>query len=192
MQIEPVVTFVVKYAEPENYGREQTVNDIDGLKQYINCQGLGQHVSYALNVARQVYFIAVIANRNHQYKLAKNDGKDIQTDAVNIIVAKKLTYLSDLQEYVKKNALGDACQDVNWKNFAQFDTTKPIFFTGPYEHNGSFLPDAPVRERPLVCRPLTDSDIVVDKDLKQLWPTKTNEIPSALRAMFRKKTEMIK
>lgn len=192
MQIEPVVTFVVKYAEPENYGQEQSVKNIDGLKQYINCQGLGQHVSYALNVARQVYFIAVIANGNYQYKLAKNDGKDIQTDAVNIIVAKKLTYLSDLQEYVKKNALGEMCQDVIWKNFAQFDTTKPIFFTGRYEHNGSFLPNPPVSERPLVCRPLTDNDIVVDNNLRQIWPTKTNKIPVALRTMFRKKTEMVK
>ena len=189
MQIEPNVTFVVKYAEPENYRYEENVKNIDGLKQYIKCQRLGDEVSYALNVTRQVYFVAIVSNGNYQYKLSQNDGKDIQTDAANIIVAKKLTYLSDLQEYVKKNASGEMCQDVMWKNFAQFDLTKPIFFTGQYEHNGSFLPGAPVKERLLVARPLTQDDIVVDEDCNQLWPIKTNKIPAVLRTMFNKKTE---
>lgn len=192
MKIEPVVTFVVKYAEPENYGREETVKNIDGLKQYINCQGLGQHVSYALNVARHVYIIATTADGKYQYRLTQTNDQEIQTDVINIIVAKKLTYLSDLQEYLKKNALCDVCQDVTLKNFAQFEPNKPVFFTGPYEYNGSFLPNAPISERSLVCRPLTQNDIVVDKYLKQLWPTKTNKIPVVLRTMFSKTTENIK
>ena len=187
MQLEPIVTFVVKYAEPENYGREEVVKNIDGLKQYVKCQGLGRVVSYALNVARQLYFIA-----GNQYALKAINGQNITTDSVKIIVAQKLTYFSDLQEYVKKNALGDVCQAVTFENLAQFDQKQPIFFTGQYEHNGSFLPDAPISKRPLVCRPLTQNDIVVDYNLKQLWPTKTNKVPVVLKTLFDKTTEKIR
>jgi hypothetical protein len=187
MKIEPYVGFVVKYTEPENYGHEQTVKDVDGLKHYINCQGLGRVVSYEILIERQLYFVA-----DNRYALKTNNGQNITTDKIKIIVAKKLTYFSDLHEYLNKNALGNACQDVTLRNFAQFEQNKPIFFTGRYEHNGSFLPNPPVSERPLVCRPLTDNDIVVDNNLRQIWPTKTNKIPVALRTMFRKKTERVK
>ena len=186
MRIEPVVTFVVEYAEPEDYGHQETIKNIDGLKQYINCQGLGRHVSYALSIKRQLYFLA-----DDRYVLKDNNNQKITTDIIKIIVAQKLTYFSDLQEYVRENALGKDCQDVNFKNFAQYKSDKPIFFTGKYEYNGSFLPNAPVAKRPLSCRPITQEDIVVDKNLNQIWPAKTNKPPVGLVELLNKQTEKV-
>lgn len=190
MKIESNVHFVVKYVEPDNYSCTENIENLDGLKHYIDCQGLGRKVSYALNVSRQVYFIA--KNNNYHNLLKQCNGKkDIITDSFTFIIADKLTYLEDLQKYLLKNALLHNCQDVKLKNFAWFDAKKPIFFTGPYEYNGSFLPDADIKDRPLICRPLTDTDIVLNKNLHQIFPKKTGKIPRQLVQLFKKTTEKI-
>lgn len=180
MEIKTYVYFNVKYVEPENYGQSGSINNIDNLKNYISCQGLGRKVSYTLQLERTV---RVVADNNYP-------GQVIKTDDFTFVVADKLMYLGDLQAYVKKNAVGTECQDVNFKNFAQFDLDKPVFFTG-HEYNGSFLPDAPVAKRPLTCRPITNDDIVVDKNLNQIWPTKTNKPPVELVELLNKQTENV-
>ena len=194
MKIEPHVHFVVKYVEPNDYGEEKDIKSIYDLKNYIYCQGLGRKVSYALNVSRQVYFLA---NDNGNYHmLQKCNGEkgvkqDIITGNFTFIVADKLTYFEDLQKYLSEEALGANCQDVVLKNFAWFNMKQPIFFTGRYEYNGSLLPDASVKDRPLVCRPLTDKDIVLNKNLKQIFPKETCRTPTELVQLFRKTTEKI-
>lgn len=180
MEIKTYVYFNVKYVEPENYGQSGSINNIDDLKNYISCQGLGRKVSYTLQLERTVRVVAD----------DKYPGQVIPTDTFTFVVADKLTYFGDLQAYVKKNAVGNRCQDVNFKNFAQFSLDKPIFFTG-HEHNGSFLPDAPVAKRPLSCRPITAKDIVVDKNLNQIWPAKTNKPPVELVELLNKQTEKV-
>jgi len=181
MEIKTYVYFNVKYVEPENYGQSGSINNIDNLKNYISCQGLGRKVSYTLQLERTV---RVVADNNYP-------GQVIKTDDFTFVVADKLTYLGDLITYVKKNALGDNCQNVNFKNFAQYKYDNPIFFTGKYEHNGSFLPDAPVEKRPLTCRPITKDDVVVDKNLNQIWPVKTGKPPVGLVELLNKKTEKV-
>jgi len=193
MKIEPNVHFVVKYVEPNNYDYDENIKNIDDLKQYIHCQLLGSKVSYSLNVSRQVYFVAKNDNRYHllkQYNDEKKAGQDIITDSFTFIVADKLTYFDDLQKYLLKNSLIDECQDVVLKNFAWFNAKKPIFFTGN-EYNGSFLPDEPLKDRPLVCRPLTEKDIVLNTNLHQIFPKKTGRIPEQLVQLFNKTTEKI-
>ena len=180
MKIKTYVYFNVKYVEPENYGQSGSINNIDNLKNYIYSQRLGDKVSYSLCVTRTVQ---IVADNNCP-------GQIIPTGTFTFIVADKLTYLGDLQAYVKKNAVGKECQDVNFKNFAQFSLDKPIFFTG-HEYNGSFLPNAPVAKRPLSCRPITQEDIVVDKNLNQIWPAKTNKPPVELVELLNKQTEKV-
>lgn len=180
MKIATFVFFNVKYVEPMDYGYDKTINNIDDLKNYIYCQRLGDKVSYSLCVTRTV---RIVADNNYP-------GQVIKTDDFTFVIADKLMYLGDLQAYVKKNAVGTECQDVNFKNFAQFGLDKPIFFTG-HEYNGSFLPDAPVAKRPLSCRPITAKDIVVDKNLNQIWPAKTNNPPVGLVELLNKQTEKV-
>lgn len=193
MKIEPHVHFVVKFVEPDNYD-DGRIDNIEDLKNYIYCQGLGQKVSYALNVSRQVYFL--VNDKGNYHMLQKCNGEkgvkqDIITDSFTFIVADKLTYFEDLQKYLLEEALSASCQDVVLKNFAWFDMKQPIFFTGRYEWNGSFLPDAHVKDRPLLCRPLTEKDIVLNKNLQQIFPKKTDKIPRGLVQLFKKTTEKI-
>ncbi len=181
MEIKTHVYFNVKYAEPKNYGQGQSINNIDDLKNYIYCQRLGDKVLYTLKIIRTVQ---VVADNNYP-------GQTMPTDTFTFVVADRLMYLDDLIAYVKKNATGKECQDVNFKNFAQYRYDNPIFFTGKYEYNGSFLPDAPVAKRPLSCRPITAKDIVVDKNLNQIWPVKTGKPPVGLVELLNKKTENV-
>lgn len=126
-----------------------------------------------------------------QYNDEKKAGQDIITDSFTFIVADKLTYFDDLQKYLLEDALSASCQDVVLKNFAWFHMKQPIFFTGRYEWNGSFLPDAHVKDRPLVCRPLTEKDIVLNTNLHQIFPKKTGRIPEQLVQLLNKTTEKI-
>ena len=180
MEIKTYVYFNVKYVEPENYGQSGSINNIDDLKNYISCQGLGRKVSYTLQLERTV---RVVADNNYP-------GQVMKTDDFTFVVADRLMYLDDLIAYVKKNATGKECQDVNFKNIAQYRYDNPIFFTG-HEHNGSFLPDKPIEKRTLTCRPITNNDIVVDKNLNQIWPVKTGKPPVGLVELLNKKTENV-
>ena len=182
MKIEPHVYFEIEYAEIDNKHGKQTVLNINEFKHYIQCYRPLRVVSCAFLIKRQVYFVA-----NNRGSL----GPGLTTDELKIIVAQKLTYLSDLQEYLKRNAENNNCQDVIFKNFSEFTPEEPIFFTGPYEFNGSFLPDAPIKSRPLTCRPLNSQDIVVDKNLNQIWPVKTGKPPVGLVELLSKTTEKI-
>ena len=193
MKIEPNVLFVVKYVEPDNYGCNKNIKNLADLKTYISCQGLGSIVSYALNVSRQLYFLAIDNCDSHCLRKCNGEkgiNQNIITDSFTFIVADKLTYFEDLQKYLLGNSLGATCQNVKFKNLAWFDMKQPIFFTG-YEYNGTFLPDAPIENRPLVCRPLTDKDIVLNKNLHQIFPENTNKTPKQLVELFKKTTEKI-
>ena len=186
MKMKPYVNFCVEIVEPCDYGHKEQIKDLSGLKHYIDCQGIGRVVSYAILIKRQLYFIA-----DNKWRLTTNNGQDIITDSLKLIVAPKLTYFADLWKYLNKNALGKDCQCVNLENFAQFEQNTPIFFTGQYEFNGSFLPDAPVHKRPLTCRPLTDNDIVINNNMKQLWPVATGNPPIGLVELLNKTTEKV-
>jgi len=192
MEIIPSVNFVLKMIEPVEYKYRENLNmkypdfTFATLQSEIaNCIGLVRKVPCAFDLMRKVSF------RTADYHKL---GEDITTDNFKFIIADKVPYLSDLQKYLLDNfSKGtEPCQDVHFKNMAQFDESKPIFFTGPYEYNGSFLPDAPLDKRPLTARPLTSKDIVLDKKLNQIWPVATNKPPKELIALLAKTKEEIR
>ena len=193
MKIEPKVVFNIKYIEPDHYGHEENIKTIQDLKNFIYCQRLGDVVSYALNVSREVYFYAQTDEKQQHHVLTSyHGGKNIITDNFKFIVADKLTYFGDLQKYLLKNSSSNNCQNVELKNFVWFDAKKPIFFTGAHEYNCNLVYGSPsVENRPLVCRPLTEKDIVLDKKLQQIFPKKTGKIPEQLVQLLSKTTEKI-
>lgn len=193
MKIEPKVVFKVKYIEPDNYSSKENIKTIQDLKNLIYCQRLGDAVSYALNVSREVCFYAQTDEKQQYHVLTScYDGKNIITDNFKFIVADKLTYFDDLQKYLLKNSLPNNCQNVKLKNFAWFDAKKPIFFTGAHEYNCNLVYDSPsIKDRPLVCRPLTEKDIVLNKRLQQIFPQQTGKIPEQLVQLLSKTTEKI-
>ena len=189
MQLEQGVTFVIKYVEPSDYDTEQISNlDIERLKNYIACQGIGSKVAYSLNVSRYVYYMAdfnILVPKSNQ---KPEDNYGIKTDDITFIVADKLTYYGDLKKYLKENHAGYD-KKIEFRHFENFEQNKPIFFTGNREYNGSFLPYN--HDGILMCRPLTEQDIVVNKDLHQIWPIQTNTPPVLLSAILNKQIEKI-
>ena len=195
MKLTPHVTFVIEMIDPVEYKYKETIYASDfkhfvSLQNMIDCIGLIRAVPCAFEVTRQVCFTTDVMSCNNVLKV---NGQDITTDRFKFIVADKLPYMEDLQQYLLKNfSRGTTpCQNVHFKNFAQFNTSRPIFFTGPYEYNSSFLPDQPLEKRPLTARPLTDKDVVLDKKLNQIWPVATNKPPKELLALLAKTKEEI-
>ena len=193
MDIKIYQHFYIKVIEPIDYKYVEEVKDIEDLKNrvcYFSRAGLLSEVSCKFTVTRELNMFA------GRYALQNTNGGPIVADSFDFIVAKKLTYLKDLKNYVNENFKGqhlcDAPQDVIFKNFSHFKQNQPIFFTGPYEYNGSFLPDAPLEERPLTCRPLTDKDIVVNTNLQQIWPKATGKTPNVLVELLNKTTDKIR
>ena len=194
MKIVSDVRFVLEMIEPAEYKYKEIIHSDDSahfvkLQHMIDCIGLVRAVPCAFNLMRTLSF------RTENYcHLKPVNGENIITDSFKFIVADKVPYLADLQQYLLKNfGRGTkTCQEVHFKNMAQFDTSRPIFFTGPWEYNGSFLPDAPLEKRPLTARPLTDNDIVLDKKLNQIWPEASNKTPKELIALLAKTKEEIR
>ena len=191
MNITVHLYFYIKMIEPIDHKYVEAVKDIECLKNevfYLSRAELLSKVSCKFTVTRELSMFA-----GNQALKSAND-RPIITDSFDFIVADKLTYIKDLKEYLNKNfekSSSDTPQDVIFKNFSQFKRNQPIFFTGPYEYNGSFLPDAPLKERPLTCRPLTDKDVVVNTKLQQIWPKATGKTPPALIELLNKTTEKI-
>ena len=192
MELTSNVIFILEMTNPIEYEYKETIR-ADGydhfieLQHMIDCIGLVNKVPCTFNVARQINFIT------DGYRTLTADGQNIITDSFEFIVADKVPYIEDLQQYLLKNSGQGTkpCQEVHFKNFAQFNTSRPIFFTGPYEHNGSFLPDQPLEKRPLTARPLTNQDVVLDKELNQIWPVSTNKPPKELLELLVKTKEEI-
>ncbi len=195
MKIISDVRFVLEIIEPVEYKYKETVSGDSGshfaqIQHMIDCIGLVRKVPCAFHLMRKVSF------RTENYcHLKPVNGEDIITDSFKFIVADKVPYLADLQQYLLDNFSRGTqpCQEVHFKNMAQFNINMPIFFTGPWEYNGSFLPDAPLDKRPLMARPLTDKDIVVDKKLNQIWPkvNSKNKTPKELIALLAKTKENV-
>ena len=203
MKIVSHVYFVLEMVEPAEHKYQEIISHIDNdgfvrLQRQVDYIHLLSKVPCAFNLMRKV---SLQTEDHHSLNLV--DGADITTDSFKFIIANKVPYMADLRQYLSKNLEKyssdnfitkgtEVCQEVHFKNFAQFSTKKPIFFTGPYEYNGTLLPDEPLKNRPLTVRPLTDKDIVLNKQLNQIWPIATNEPPKELVALLAKTKEEIR
>lgn len=197
MKIEPHVNFVLEMVEPGELKRSEVfwtgstddATPMEALQSRLRSIHLLDLVPCAFNLKRNVYIWA----QNVGF-LKNNNGQDITTDSFKFIVADKVPYFADLQQYLLQNSRNGErkCQDVHFQNMAQFDITQPILYNGPYEYNASFLPDRPLNERPLMVRPLTKKDIIVDRKLeKQIWPV-VGKFPQELFAILAKTKEKIR
>jgi len=195
MKIEPHVNFVLEMVEPGELKRSEVfwtgsteATPMEALQSHLRSIHLLDLVPCAFNLKRNVYIWA-----QNVGVLKNNNGQDITTDSFKFIVANKVPYFADLQQYLLQNSRNGAreCQDVHFQNMAQFDITQPILYNGPYEYNGSFLPDMPLNERPLTARPLTKKDIIVDRKLeKQIWPV-VGKFPQEMLTILAKTKEEI-
>ncbi len=117
---------------------------------------------------------------------------DIDSTDLCVIVADKLTYPNDVRDLLVQR----------YNNTFNFDKlnlpeNKPVYFSGvrEIEELGEINPNTGDRttytRRYIECRPLTDKDIIVNKDLNQIWPVATNKPPQQLLKLLKKRTELI-
>ena len=107
------------------------------------------------------------------------------------IIMPKLIYANDVKEHLIKTygTLGKF-------DPKKFDPKTPVFLD-VFEHTGVGLRNsktgAPTHMKwyTVNCKPLSKEDIVVDKNLNQIWPVKTNKPPVGLVELLNKKTEKV-
>ena len=104
---------------------------------------------------------------------------DIDSQDLTVIVADKLTYPNEVRKFLENK----------YNNIFNFDElnlpgNKPVYFSGvrEIEELGQINPNTGDRttytRRYIESRPLTDKDIVVNKNcLHQIWPTKYDQMP---------------
>lgn len=119
----------------------------------------------------------------------------LSKENVDLIVADKLMYPRDVREMLKQKYGSTLDFDKT-----KYDENKPVFFRGVSERTQYGLRDsktgAPTQYtlRSVDCYPLVEKcDIVVDKDLHQIWPENENKgnVPVALTKLLAKQKEKI-
>ena len=151
-----------------NLGKLPPLKDIynlDQFKSYINSHDV--RLPYKVSVA---CMLNITNERN-------NEITQIKDDELVFYVADKISYPAQIHTHMQK----------------YYDSEK--YFFAPVPDDAPGLLDAIVPEGGSACAKwhiLTDNDIVVDKNLHQIWKTKTGEIPPVLLNFFKRNKEYIR
>jgi len=165
MAFKSTVSFVFTNINLGNLPPLKDVHDLDQFKSYINYHDI--RMPYKVSVAR---IINIINERT-------NEITQIKDDELIFYVSDKISYPEQIHTYMKKY-YGDE-----------------KYFFSPGSDNAPGLLDAVVPEGANACAKwhiLTDSDIVVDKNLHQIWKNKTGKTPLILLNLFKRTKEHIR
>lgn len=110
----------------------------------------------------------------------------------NFIVADNLMYTNDVRKILEKQ-YGNTL-DLDNKRLIEED---PVFYSGVVQDHHVGLRDKngnPTTQtlRWVICRNLQPNDIVLNRNLREIWPNKTNKVPSELREMLAKTKEIVR
>ena len=106
---------------------------------------------------------------------------EIEAEYANFIVADKLKYLEEIRKDIGKKFKNVS----NLYNMTVFEAT-PVKSFWLTQKKDSFEPAYDFHFRPLM-----QNDIVVNKQLQQIWPTKTNQMPKRLVELLSKTKEIV-
>lgn len=132
--------------------------------------------------------VSVIDTHSVQKPVVLGDEK------LNLIVADELMYPMNVREFLKQkynNTFG--FENMNFS----LNNEYPVYFSGilSREELGPISPTTGDRltftHHYIQCRQLTNFDIVVDKNLHQIWPIKTKKTPNVLTDFLAKTKEQI-
>lgn len=168
-------------------------NNIEELKEKVKdvCR---KDLPTELTVSRSVYIIDTdkdsfpISPFNQPQEL-------IKTQKISFTVTNKLWYPKDVLKFLNKTYN----ESFGFEKKG-FDKKTPVIFDGsnlvyPEERTGMCRPDGTPTSyswKELYCRQATQNDIIVDHDLNQIWPKKTNKPPKLLLDLLAKTKEVIR
>lgn len=174
-------------------GESSSFNTIDDLKLVIQ-NGLDYYkMPYTLNVTRAVQIVDTdLPNKNENDIISMSYVQPhphiLARDGFDFIVADKLIYPKDVRT-ILKNKYGNT---IDFDTNRKWDEKQPVFLDGVIENTRYGLRDsntgAPTQYtiRSVVCYPLTDKHIVINKNLSQIYPEKTGKIPTVLTELLSK------
>jgi len=168
------------------------ISNIDDLRKYVGLRNVD--TLYYITILRENCVVNMDKKSEkispyHQHKYI--DGHPIiatETDAKLKLFLPKLMYPNDVKQYLIKKY---GCYD---EFDTQIDPKTPVFFN-VFEHTSiglrlsATVPAPRMKWHDVHCEPLSKKDIVVDKNLNQLWPVNTGKMPMELTQLFAQKTE---
>ena len=115
-------------------------------------------------------------------------------DGCDLIVANKLAFPDDVRQVLKQKY-----NDIlNFDMMQKWDEKQPVYFGGVTEKKlTGLLPSSQIGARcsytmrSVNCRYLNNQDIIVDENLNQIWPEKTNKMPVSLVQLLSRTKEII-
>ena len=159
---------------------ETPFKTIEELQDYIAQQK--ETLPYFLEVNRSCY----VADQDLPGKKPEKH----HSGTFKFIVSDKLMYPQDAQNYLKLDEKPISLQ-INNANEIQQNT--PVLFRelAHYPMDNYTKKPQKKRDNHFEIRPLTAQDIVVDKNLHQIWPEQTGKAPLGLVKMLQQTTEKV-
>jgi len=156
---------------------------LNQLKTIIKSQDRSE-IPYSIDVIRRV----IVFDRDKKTNgiIYSPNGVSVADEKITLVVANKLIYPKDIRRILNKeyNSTFDLSkykldEKVPVKSFDVSEkrvTGMRVHYT---LHNVS-------------CEQLQPNDIVIDRNLNQIWPIKTGKVPSVLTEMLSRKKEIIR
>lgn len=170
------------------------ISNIDDLREFVGKFGPRDDSPRRVTVLRESCVVNMDKKCKDTSIFDKNkyiDGHPViatETDAKFEFILPTLMYPNDVAEYLIKKYGSKFNFDLK-----KFDPTTPLF-VNIFEHTSvgmrlSATSPAPrMKWHDVDCKPLSKKDVVVDKNLNQIWPENTGKLPNGLVKLFNTKT----
>ena len=174
---------VVEFTVSEQAGvmaPETQFKTIEELQKYISLQQ--EELMYPLKINRSCYiFDEDLPTR----KPEKHHSGNFQ-----FFVSDKLVYPQDVKKYLQANG---ATKSIRVDNADKIKQDTPVLFRELVFYPMDTHSKIPQKKRnnSFEIRPLTEQDVVVDKNLNQIWPKNTGKAPVGLVELLAKQTEKV-
>lgn len=172
--------------------------NFEDLKKVVNAGNSNDPTAKTLTVSRIIKIADTkkdnqATRRFSSFEHAEN-GIEVARESLSFVICAKLVYPCDISAFLKKK-YGSSLNFAS-KDWAKKD--KPVVFSGVHEQTRHGLRNPktgmPTQYtlRNVNCRVLSEDDVVLDKDLNQIWPVNAKGgVPLNLTEMLCKGKERI-
>lgn len=162
--------------------------NLNELKEIIKKEGVSD-IPYSIDIIRRV----VVFNRDKKANgiVYSPNGVSVADEKLNLVVANKLIYPKDVRKILKKEYNSTLDMDTQ-----KLDEKIPVKRFNVSEQNMTGMVVNGMETHytlyDVYCEQLTPDDVVVNKNLNQIWPIRTGMIPYKLSEMLLRKKEVIR